>query len=149
MVRTVNVRVAIHTASVESEDVETGCRLMTWQQVDVTLLAQLMCPARQQLLIVRAVGSMASQTILLDRRVLPEQWPALFSMTCVTDLIGRMRHQHSLAFAAMRFMAGGTGNLESDRLIVSSRQTAVGPGFRAEKMCRALEKCFAYFAMAA
>jgi hypothetical protein len=47
MVRTVNVRMAIHTASVESEDVETGCRRMTWQQVDVTLLAQLMCPARQ------------------------------------------------------------------------------------------------------
>ena len=92
---------------------------------------------------------MTSQTILLDRRVLPEHWPALFSMTYVTNFISRMRHQHSLAFAAMRIMAGGTGNLESDRLIVSSRQTAVGPGFRAEKMCRPLKKRFAYFAMAA
>jgi hypothetical protein len=47
MVRTVNVRVAIHTASVESEDVEARRRRMAREEIDVTLLAKLMCPARQ------------------------------------------------------------------------------------------------------
>ena len=70
MIRAVNVGMTIHAASIERKDIEAGGSLMSRQKIDVTLLAKLMRPSRQQFRIVRAVRGMTNQAIFLNWRVL-------------------------------------------------------------------------------
>ena len=47
-----NICVAVHTTAIESEDVKARRRFMTRQEIDMTLLAQLMSTSRQELFVV-------------------------------------------------------------------------------------------------
>ncbi len=88
MIGAVNLAVAVHTTSVEGEDVESGYGLMARQKIDVTLLAQLMAAPGQQAGVVGAVRCMAGETALLHRRVLPKEWPTLVRVALKTCVIG-------------------------------------------------------------
>jgi len=48
----VNICVAVHTTAIESEDVKARRRFMTGQKIDMTFLAQLVSPSRQELLVI-------------------------------------------------------------------------------------------------
>ena len=78
----------IHTTAIEGEYVEPSRGLVPWQQIDVTRLAKLMWPSRQQAHVVRPMTVMARQTVLLHRRMLPEERAPLFGVTGVAKLIG-------------------------------------------------------------
>jgi len=87
VIGTVNLAVAIHTTSVESEDVETGDGRMAWQQIDVALLAQLMTARGQQADVIGTVRVMANQAVLLHWGMLPEQGTPLVGVALITRII--------------------------------------------------------------
>jgi len=139
VVRAVNVRVTVHATVIESENVEASGSRMTRQKIDVALLAQLMRPACQQLCVVRSVRGVTYKAVLLHRGMPIEQRPAFLRMTGVAKLVSGMRHQHALALATVRVVAGSASHFQASGLIIPFRQSGVGPVFSAKQMRRALE----------
>ena len=126
----------IDAPPVEGKDVKAGDRLMSNNQVQVTLLTQLVAARPQELGVVGAVGRMAGETVLLHRRMLPKEWTASLCMALIAEPVGRVGHQHFAAFSSMRVVAGGATHLH----VVA---------FRAEQMSGALKQCFPFFIVAA
>jgi hypothetical protein len=127
---------AVHTAPVESEDVESGHGLMTHQKTYVALLAQLMDARGQQFGVVGTVRRMAGEAILLYRGVLPEQRAPLLRVTLIAKAIGGVGLEHFAAFASVRIMTGDATDFHD--LILC-----------AEQMRGALEEIFSLFLVAA
>lgn len=80
--------------------------------------------------------------------MLIEKRTSLLSMTRITKLIRRMRHQHLLAFATVRIVTGGAGNFHAYSLTIPSSQPSVRPILSAEQVGRTLKQGLSYFAMA-
>ena len=107
MVGTVDLCVAVHTAFVEGEDVESGHGHMAADNIDVALLAQLVAAPGQQTGMVGTVRRMTGEAALLHRRMLPQHWPALLRVALITCVIGCPRLEHFASLPAVRIVAGG------------------------------------------
>ena len=137
MVGTVDLCVAVHTASVEGKDIESGHGRVATDNVDVALLAQLVGTLGQQTGVVGSVRRMASEAILLHRGMIPQQWAALLRVTLITNAIGGAGLELLFAaFSSVRVMAGGAIHFHNSLL-------------GAEKMGRALEESLADVSVAA
>jgi len=107
MVGTVDLCVAVHTAFVEGEDVESGHGHMATDNIDVTLLAQLVATLGQQTGMVGTVSRMAGEAALLHRGMLPKQWAAFLRMALITNAIDSAGLELLFAaFSSVRVMAG-------------------------------------------
>ena len=82
------------------------------------------------------MGVVTVQTILADRRVVPEKRTTFFGMAGVTDRIDGMIHEHLARLPAMRIVAGSAGYLHITKL-------------GAKEVGGALEQSFPYFAVTA
>src|SRR5712692_265113 len=149
MIRTMDLRVAVHTTFVEGEDVESRHGLMTPQHMNVALLAQLVGARSQQTDVVRAVGRMTGEAVLSHRRMLPQHRAALIRVALITKLIRCARLEHFAAFSPMRIVTRRAGHFHAHRLTVQELSLARGNKIlSAEKMGRALEKGLALFLVA-
>src|SRR5262249_3963231 len=115
MIGTVDLRVAVHTTPVESEDVESGHGLMARQKIYVTLLAQLMAARGQQFDVIGTVRRVAGEAVLLHRGVFPEQRASLLRVALITEAVGCVGLEHVAALAPVRIMAGGANALHCPR----------------------------------
>ncbi len=84
----VNLGVAVHTTSVEGEDIESRHGQMPTYNIYVALLTQLMAAPDQQTGLTGTVWRMAGEAVLLHRGVLPEQRTTLFRVAFKTCVIG-------------------------------------------------------------
>jgi hypothetical protein len=107
MVASMNPAVTVDAAAIERKNVKTGDRLMTGEHEHVTLLAHQMALCAEQAGVVRAVSDMTAETVLADRRVLPQEGAAFLSVAAVTDFVRRARHHHVPSLASMRVVTRG------------------------------------------
>jgi hypothetical protein len=108
MVGTVDLCVAVHTAFVQGEGIESGHVHMDIDNIDVTLLAQLVAAPGQQTGVVGTVRRMACEAALLHRGMLPQRRPAILRVALITGVIDCACLEHFAALPAMRIVAGGT-----------------------------------------
>ena len=76
----------------------------------MALLAQQWRPLDQQGRVVAAVWLMAQRAVLRGRRVLPQEWPALFSVAEIAGQIDGRALQQEIVVAIVRIMATAAGH---------------------------------------
>jgi hypothetical protein len=98
MIRTVNLSMAVTTASVNQslvrEDTDKGIprdqRLTRMNHLGMAPLTEERPRGDQQLPMIRAVRPVAAQAVLTYRSVLPDKWTAFLRMALVTEMVHRI-----------------------------------------------------------
>ena len=118
-----NLRMAVQTGSPQQKAVFFAVYFLTAVCVAgvacrrMALLAQQGRPLDQQERVVAAVWLVAQRAVFGGRRVLPQEWPALFRMTEITGLIDGRALQQVIVVAIVRVMAVTAGHVaETQRM---------------------------------
>ena len=89
------------------------CRGMV-ATIVMAILTQSNLSFHQQCLMAAAMRTMADQTVLFHRRMLPNPWAALVSMTFVAELVVALGIDHVFCQSAVSVVAVGTFDLAFD-----------------------------------